>query len=77
LALDANVHGRLDEARRAHQALLPVHEAMFLESNPSPVKAALALRGAMTPTVRPPLAPATEAATRKIAAVLEAAGVPK
>jgi 4-hydroxy-tetrahydrodipicolinate synthase len=72
LALDANVQGRIDEARRAHLALLPVHEAMFLESNPSPVKAALALRGAMKPLVRAPLVPATQATTRKIAALLEA-----
>ena len=36
---------RIDEARRAHLALLPVHEAMFVEANPAPVKAALALRG--------------------------------
>ncbi len=37
LALD----GRIDEARRAHLALLPVHEAMFIESSPAPVKARL------------------------------------
>jgi 4-hydroxy-tetrahydrodipicolinate synthase len=68
LALD----GRFDEARRAHLALMPVHEAMFLEANPSPVKAALALHGAMKPTMRSPLVGVTEATKRKIAAALEA-----
>ncbi len=53
LALD----GKWDEARRAHLALLPVHEAMFVEANPSPVKAALAMRGGMiSDVVRGPLA---------------------
>jgi len=68
LALD----GKLDEARKAHLALLPVHEAMFLESNPSPLKAALAMRGAMRDAVRSPLAPCTEATRKTLAALLEA-----
>jgi 4-hydroxy-tetrahydrodipicolinate synthase len=68
LALD----GKLDEARRAHFALLPVHEAMFVEANPSPVKAALALRGAMKDAVRSPIFPATEASRAVIAGALEA-----
>jgi 4-hydroxy-tetrahydrodipicolinate synthase len=60
------------EARKAHLALLPVHEAMFLESNPSPLKAAMAMRGMGTPAVRPPLAPCTEPARKTLATVLEA-----
>jgi 4-hydroxy-tetrahydrodipicolinate synthase len=51
---------------------LPLHEAMFLESNPSPVKAVLAMRGAMKDVVRSPLAPCTEAARTALAAALEA-----
>lgn len=42
-------------ARELHLKLLPVHNAMFVEPNPSPVKAALAARGRMKATVRPPL----------------------
>jgi 4-hydroxy-tetrahydrodipicolinate synthase len=68
LALD----GKLDEARRAHLALLPVHDAMFVEANPSPVKAALALRGVMRETVRSPLVPVSESARAVIAGALEA-----
>jgi 4-hydroxy-tetrahydrodipicolinate synthase len=66
LALD----GKLDEARRAHLALCRVHEAMFVESNPSPVKAALAHKGRIADVVRGPLVRAGEAARAKVVAAL-------
>jgi 4-hydroxy-tetrahydrodipicolinate synthase len=66
------LEGRSDEARRAHLALLPVHEAMFIEASPGPVKAALALRGVMKPAVRSPIFPPTEASWAAIGAALEA-----
>jgi 4-hydroxy-tetrahydrodipicolinate synthase len=68
LALD----GKAEEARRAHLALVPVHEAMFIEANPSPVKAALAARGAMSDAVRGPLVRCTEATRKAIAAAVDA-----
>ena len=77
LALQASaggLPGAWDEARRAHLALLPVHEAMFLEANPSPVKAALAMRGAMKDVVRGPLVACSEGTRRAVAAVLEPFG---
>jgi 4-hydroxy-tetrahydrodipicolinate synthase len=55
--------GRWEEARRVHFALLPLHEAMFVESNPSPLKAALAQKGLMGLDVRAPLVEASERAT--------------
>jgi 4-hydroxy-tetrahydrodipicolinate synthase len=66
------LEGKLDEARRAHLALTRVHEAMFVESNPSPVKAALAHKGRMKDVVRGPLAPITEAGRAKVIAALDA-----
>jgi 4-hydroxy-tetrahydrodipicolinate synthase len=68
LALD----GKLDDARRAHMALVPVHESMFVESNPGPVKAALALRGLGSGAVRSPIVAPGEAARATIAAALDA-----
>ena len=68
LALD----GKFDEARRAHLALCPVHEVMFVEANPSPAKAALAHKGTMSDAVRGPLVRASEAARAKVVAALEA-----
>jgi 4-hydroxy-tetrahydrodipicolinate synthase len=61
----------LDEARHAHLALLPLHEAMFLEPNPAPVKAALALEGKMDAGVRLPLVPASDKTRAAIKGALE------
>ena len=68
------LEGSLVDARRTHLALLPVHEAMFLEANPAPVKAALALRGVIKDAVRGPLAPCSETTRKAIAKALEAYG---
>ncbi|MGA2449119.1 MAG: 4-hydroxy-tetrahydrodipicolinate synthase [Polyangiaceae bacterium] len=65
------IDGKADEARRAHLRLLGVHEAMFFEASPAPVKAALAMSGAMKATVRPPLAPCSEKGRQAVAAALE------
>jgi 4-hydroxy-tetrahydrodipicolinate synthase len=62
-ATGALVHAALDgdfgAARHWHYALLPLMDACFVESNPIPVKAALAQMGRATPTVRLPLVPAS------------------
>ncbi|MGE0554470.1 MAG: 4-hydroxy-tetrahydrodipicolinate synthase [Gemmatimonadales bacterium] len=63
----AALRSDLAAARSLHYALLPLMDACFIESNPIPVKAALALMGRMSPMVRLPLLPAassTEAALR-------------
>ena len=50
--------GELREARRIHQALFDVTGHLFVESNPVPVKTALARSGAVSAEVRSaPLAP--------------------
>lgn len=49
--------GRLDEAARLHHKLYSLHQAMFIESNPIPVKTALALMGRMDIEMRLPLCP--------------------
>jgi 4-hydroxy-tetrahydrodipicolinate synthase len=64
--------GKVDEARRAHFDLLEFHALMFVEPNPSPAKAALAHLGAMAPSVRGPLVPASEAVVQKVRAALAA-----
>lgn len=66
------LEGRLEEARAAHLALCSVHEAMFVESNPAPVKAALASKGKMKEAVRGPLAPISEAGRAKVLAAVHA-----
>jgi 4-hydroxy-tetrahydrodipicolinate synthase len=69
---DLALAGDYEGARRAHHALLPVHEAMFVESNPSPVKAALAARGKARDVVRGPLVPASARAREAISVALAA-----
>lgn len=66
LALD----GKYEEARRAHFALLPFHEALFLEPNPAPVKAALANQGIGNGTTRLPLVPASSAVRERLSTLL-------
>jgi 4-hydroxy-tetrahydrodipicolinate synthase len=67
----AALAGRWDEARAAQARLQPVHEVMFVESNPAPVKAALARQGRMEATVRLPLVEASGAARERIGAALD------
>ncbi len=59
-------------AKKLHFALLPVHEVMFVESNPSPAKHALARTGAIKNVVRQPHVVVTEAAAKKIDVTLAA-----
>ncbi len=69
--------GRFAEARKAHLALMPVHDAMFVESNPAPAKAALAARGMMLDAVRAPLVAASDGAKRTVAEALTAFVTPE
>jgi 4-hydroxy-tetrahydrodipicolinate synthase len=65
------LENRLAEAREAHLALLPVYEAMFLEPNPAPIKAALSMYGKMSDVVRAPLVSASAATRAALRATLE------
>ncbi len=67
--------GDLERAREWHYRLLPLMEANFLESNPAPVKAALALTGRIRNELRLPLVPATEKTRATLAGVLKDLGV--
>ena len=64
--------GKYDEARKKHLALVPVHDAMFLEANPGPVKSLLADAGVIRPIVRSPLAFPGEAARARVREALAA-----
>lgn len=57
------------EALRLHESLADLTAAMFVESNPGPVKAALALAGEIAPDMRLPLVPVA-ASTRELLAGL-------
>ena len=67
--------GKLAEARALHLRLAPVHESMFVEANPGPVKAAMAKRGLLQPELRLPLVWPKSSSLEKVWAALERAGV--
>jgi 4-hydroxy-tetrahydrodipicolinate synthase len=78
-AMTAFVHlalsGDLDSARRCHYRLLPLMDANFLETNPAPVKAALALMGRIRDVLRLPLVPVTQATRAALREALDGVGV--
>jgi len=55
--------------------LMPIHDAMFCETSPAPVKYAASLLGKSTDQVRLPLVPASDAARAKVKAALAQAGL--
>jgi 4-hydroxy-tetrahydrodipicolinate synthase len=62
-------------ARRIHTRYLPLMEVNFVESNPIPVKAAMAQMGLLQPVWRLPLVPPSAASLGRIQTVLEALGL--
>ncbi|MBD3278522.1 MAG: 4-hydroxy-tetrahydrodipicolinate synthase [Candidatus Aegiribacteria sp.] len=69
--------GRLEEARTLQQRLYPLMKALFLETNPIPVKKALSLLGLTTDEMRLPLVTMTEALVPRLAEAMRNAGVLK
>jgi 4-hydroxy-tetrahydrodipicolinate synthase len=72
---DAVAAGDWDHARTIHLELMPLHDAMFLEANPMPVKAALAIMGAIDPEIRLPLTPLLPAVEERLRRVLRDQGL--
>lgn len=62
---------RWDEARALHLKLLAVHQAMFIESNPAPVKTSAALMGMCQANLRLPLVDMQEGTLEKLKVVLK------
>jgi len=73
--VDAALAGRREEAAKLHARLLPVTDALFLESNPAPLKAAMAFALWSSDAVRLPLVPASEATKARLAELLPAFGL--
>lgn len=57
---------QLAEARATFFSLLPLINTMFVEPNPAPVKAALALQGLISSEVRAPMQPASAAVVAQL-----------
>jgi len=70
----AIARGDLVGARAQHFTLLPVMKALFLETNPIPVKAALSMMGLIRDELRLPLVPMTEKPRTHLRAALQTVG---
>ena len=73
--IEAALAGKKQEARKLDAALQPLHKAMFLESNPIPVKWALARTGMIAEGIRLPLTPLAKQYHGQVVEALLAAGV--
>jgi 4-hydroxy-tetrahydrodipicolinate synthase len=69
--------GDINRARQLHYKLEPLNKAMFIETNPIPVKTALAMMGKIKEEFRLPLCEMSETNKQKLAEVLRSAGLIK
>jgi len=67
--------GDFAKARTYQDRLMPLHDAMFCESSPAPVKYAASLLGLCSEEVRLPMAEASGAARVQVAAAMQKAGL--
>jgi 4-hydroxy-tetrahydrodipicolinate synthase len=72
---DAWREGRVNDAIAIQDQLVPLHDAMFGETNPAPVKYAASLLGFSTPHCRLPLAPLGEKAREAVRTAMTELGL--
>jgi 4-hydroxy-tetrahydrodipicolinate synthase len=63
--------GDVKKAQKLHLDLLDINQALFIETNPIPVKTALAMMGKVKEEFKLPLCPMTEANKKRLAEVLK------
>jgi 4-hydroxy-tetrahydrodipicolinate synthase len=73
--VNAMLAAEIDKARSMHFELFELCQAMFLETNPIPIKAALGLMGKIEPEFRLPLCAPSQANLGKLKTVLEKYGI--
>jgi 4-hydroxy-tetrahydrodipicolinate synthase len=69
--IHAALKGDFERAGRIHAKLFPLFKDLFIETNPIPVKAALAMRGQIEEAYRLPLVPMSEANKAQLRKTLE------
>jgi 4-hydroxy-tetrahydrodipicolinate synthase len=67
--------GNISKARKLHYKLEPLNSAMFIETNPIPVKTALALMGRIQEEFILPLCEMSPANKEKLKGILKNAGL--
>ena len=71
----AALEGRWQEARDAHYRLYPLFRDLFIETNPIPVKAAMAMAGRIQEEYRLPLCPMSDANRGRLRETLRGIGL--
>ena len=66
----ALLKGDFASARRMHYELLPLFRAIFVETNPIPIKAALAMKGMIAENYRLPMCPLAAKSRERLTGVL-------
>jgi 4-hydroxy-tetrahydrodipicolinate synthase len=72
--VDAIFRGDLETARKIHYSLSPLAEALFLETNPIPVKAATGMIGLAAGPLRLPMAPMSEKNEKRLKEAVDLLG---
>ena len=72
---NACLAGDFAKARHIHEQLMPLHDVMFIEANPGPVKHIASRLGLCGAEMRLPLVPPSEGARKTIDAALVATGL--
>ena len=72
----AGMRGDFARCRELHQRYLSLMDVMFIESNPGPVKFAMAAMGLCELSYRLPMVPPRPAAQEKILAAMREFGLP-
>jgi 4-hydroxy-tetrahydrodipicolinate synthase len=67
--------GRYDKALAIQDRLMPLHDALFVETSPGPVKYAASRLGLCSAEVRLPMAPVSEATKKTVDAAMVSAGL--
>jgi len=67
--------GDLKLVQKINDRLMPLHENLFVETNPAPVKYAASLLGKCTPECRLPMVELREASKEKVQSAMRSAGI--
>jgi 4-hydroxy-tetrahydrodipicolinate synthase len=72
---NACLEGDFASALKVQDRLMPLHESLFVETNPSPVKYAASVLGLMEDTVRLPMIPVSEGTKQAVRSAMVHAGL--
>jgi 4-hydroxy-tetrahydrodipicolinate synthase len=66
---------RWEEANRLHYQLLPFMKGIFIETNPVPIKGAMAMKGLIEENYRSPICPMSPENKEKLKRIMDKAGI--